>query len=100
VTYHRLDRRTLPSRAWPPFITDAACADPDIHVDADDFFPVSAPPQLGAAQTARALAVCAMCPVRSVCLLFALDTGQRHGIWGGTTAGTRTKIRTNRQANL
>lgn len=30
-----------------------------------------------------ALAVCAGCPVRPACAAYAVDSGQRHGVWGG-----------------
>lgn len=42
----------------------------------------------------RARKVCALCPVRSDCLDFALHNplGQ-HGIWGGTTPPERRRLR-------
>ena len=41
------------------------------------------------------LAICAACPVRRQCLDFALNNplGQ-YGIWGGTTAYERRRMRT------
>lgn len=33
--------------------------------------------------------ICAGCPVREECAEFALAHGERHGVWGGTTAAER-----------
>lgn len=33
----------------------------------------------------RARAICDGCPVKAECLGFALDTGERYGMWGGMT---------------
>jgi WhiB family redox-sensing transcriptional regulator len=56
------------------------------------FFPAGT---TGAAvhEIAAAKAVCGECPVQSSCLLFALDTAQAYGIWGGTTEDERLTIR-------
>jgi WhiB family transcriptional regulator, redox-sensing transcriptional regulator len=43
-------------------------------------------------QAQRAKTFCAHCPVRAECLHYALDTEQRHGIWGGTTAEERREL--------
>jgi WhiB family redox-sensing transcriptional regulator len=56
----------------------AACQD----VDTELFFPI-AKAGIAAAETRRAKAVCARCPVRRECLSFALSTHQEFGIWGG-----------------
>ena len=37
--------------------------------------------------------LCRTCPVRPDCLEYALDTGDRHGIWGGTTEKPRMRMR-------
>ena len=31
-----------------------------------------------------AIAICRICPVQGECLAYAIDTGQLHGVWGGT----------------
>ncbi|WP_411095938.1 WhiB family transcriptional regulator [Streptomyces sp. 020-2-3H-GM] len=51
----------------------ALCAqtDPDAHF-----------PEVGGSARA-AKKTCLACDVRSECLAYALDTGQRHGVWGG-----------------
>lgn len=70
------------SRHWPPFVRPGAelgCSDADPEL----FFP--APGQI----PTEALRLCAGCAERRACLLFALETGQRFGVWGGTTAGQR-----------
>ena len=73
----------------------AACqtADPEL------FFPVAA---AGASltQIARAKAVCAACPVREQCLDYAVETGQAHGVWGGTTVDERHVIAARRRREL
>ena len=51
----------------------------------DLFFPVSSAGAGHERQLARAVAVCAQCPVRAQCLDFALRTRQVHGVWGGLT---------------
>ncbi|WP_188543089.1 WhiB family transcriptional regulator [Rhodococcoides trifolii] len=33
--------------------------------------------------------ICAACPVIASCLRHALDAGEPHGVWGGTTATER-----------
>lgn len=81
----------MSTRTAPDFILDgpwrdaAACARrPDV-----DFFP--SPDD--AEGIARAVAVCAGCPVADECLSFAIETNQPDGIWGGTTPAERVKLR-------
>jgi WhiB family redox-sensing transcriptional regulator len=40
-----------------------------------------------------AKAVCARCPVRSICLDTAIRNRERHGVWGGMTAAERDRLR-------
>ena len=52
-----------------------------------------------------AKALCSGCQVRPVCLLYALETNQATGVWGGTTdderrALRRTWVRAGRPAQL
>lgn len=67
---------------------DAACRDADPEL----FFPVGmdgpALVQVGAAK-----AVCAGCPVRAVCLRWALESGQDAGVWGGLSEDERRALR-------
>src|SRR5689334_16635560 len=74
-------------------------AEPDAHVDrprwqhnarcrtsAIDFF-ATAPDAIAAAK-----AVCADCPVRADCLAYAI-ANEACGIWGGTSASERRRLR-------
>lgn len=70
--------------AWSDF---AACKDEDPEL----FFPVSEVGP-GERQVAQAKAVCARCPVRAICLGYALDEGLDHGVFGGTTPDERRKL--------
>lgn len=60
--------------------------------DPELFYPVgTAGPALR--QVAAAKAVCAGCWVVDDCLRWALDEGEPHGIWGGTTPEERRLLR-------
>lgn len=61
----------------------AACADMDPAI----FFP-----PVGRS-CALARAICAGCPVKRECLDHALATGERYGVWGGTTVRERRRMR-------
>jgi WhiB family redox-sensing transcriptional regulator len=50
-----------------------------------------------AAETARAKAVCARCPVAADCLAYAEKTHVQFGIWGGLTENDRRKLRKQRR---
>lgn len=52
-------------------------------VDPETFFP--APSE----SVDAAMALCRGCPVQGPCLAWALDAGDLHGVWGGTTARER-----------
>jgi WhiB family transcriptional regulator, redox-sensing transcriptional regulator len=68
--------------------SDAACLDEDPEL----FFPEGESERYQR-QIEAALEVCAACPVSAECLDYALDADQRTGIWGGTTAEHRRRIR-------
>ena len=40
----------------------------------------------------RARQICAGCPVRDECARFALEIGEEHGVWGGTTGRERVAL--------
>lgn len=40
-----------------------------------------------------ALEICRRCPVRDACLTYALENDERFGIWGGTTALQRRRLK-------
>lgn len=61
---------------------DAACR----GTNADLFFP-STDDDDGPAK-----AICGGCPVRVVCLSFAIQRGERYGIWGGLDEKERSRL--------
>jgi WhiB family redox-sensing transcriptional regulator len=67
-----------------------------LNSDPDMFFPVAAGTATSR-QVTRALRICDGCGVRQQCLDFALRSGEKDGIWGGTTPEER--IRTRRARN-
>ena len=67
----------------PPFVAFALCAQTDPEI----FFPE----QGTSSRTARS--VCRLCCVRRECLLFAMETGEQHGVWGGLTPMARRRVR-------
>lgn len=67
----------------PAWMERARCLDADPEL----FFPAKG----GSADPAKA--VCAACPVRVPCLDYALDHGERLGVWGGTTPRERRELR-------
>jgi len=69
--------------AWQEF---ALCPE----VDAEIFFPQKGQPSKPAKQ------VCAVCPVRSECLEFALDNDERYGVFGGKSERERRAIKRSR----
>lgn len=71
-----------PSEAWRE---EAACAPLDPAV----FFPESEEPEA----SAEAKIICETCPVRELCLEYALATNQSDGVWGGLDAGHRRRMR-------
>lgn len=71
-----------PGEAWRE---EAACATAAHEV----FFPETEEPEA----SAEAKAICAACPVRELCLGYALATNQSDGVWGGLDAGERRRMR-------
>ena len=54
------------------------------------FFPEDIPePEVRHQATVIAKAMCSSCPVKITCFEYALETDQRHGIWGGTSPDER-----------
>ncbi len=68
-----------------PWRAFAACrtADPDL------FFPSGS----RRSSSEKARAICAVCPARGACLDMALADPSLTGVWGGTTAADRRRIR-------
>ena len=67
---------------------DAACRD----ADPDVFFP-DGDVRAAREQVKTAKLICRGCPVKIICLSWALDSGQEHGIWGGLTEDERRRLR-------
>ena len=82
-------------KPWEAHLTwrsDAECRDLDPNL----FFPVGV---TGPAvdQIAAAKEICAICPVRELCLEFALLTRQDDGVWGGLGETERRRVRRRRR---
>jgi hypothetical protein len=70
-------------------------------LDPDEWFPLT--PDVGRArvQAARAIAICAECPVRADCLELSLRHSSgigAYGVWGGLVAEERRALRRRRRA--
>ena len=65
-----------------PWMSDALCA----QIDGDLFFP-----EKGGA-TREAKQICQRCPVQAGCLDYALQRGERFGIWGGVSERDRRRL--------
>ena len=56
----------------------------------DMFFPEDIPdPNIRHTVTVIAKGMCGGCPVKNQCFEYALETQQKHGIWGGTSPDER-----------
>jgi WhiB family redox-sensing transcriptional regulator len=73
--------------------TEAAC----VNEDPEIFFPYE--PSLYLKQVKQAKEVCASCPLKMNCLAEAL-VEKHEGIWGGTTAADRGRIRKNNRKEI
>ena len=62
-------------------------ADPEL------FFPIATGVAVTATQVMKAQRICACCGVRQQCLDFAMQNGEVHGVWGGTTPEERVRAR-------
>ena len=71
-----------------------ACREPG--TDPELFFPVGETGLEAHRQVTAAKAVCARCPVTERCRDWAVQTGESHGIWGGTTPDERRRLRRRR----
>lgn len=65
----------------PAWMSRGRCAE----VDTDLFFPEKG------ASTAQAKRVCMSCEVRVQCLAWALEHGERFGVWGGLSYAQRRR---------
>jgi WhiB family redox-sensing transcriptional regulator len=74
----------LPRGQWEP---SAACrtADPQLFFPSTDGHGAQQP-------AAAAKEICRGCPVRVSCLAYAIENDEPVGIWGGLTAGERSRL--------
>lgn len=72
----------VPLARPPEWTNDALCAE----VGGDDWFPEKGGP------THAAKNICKRCDVQSECLGWALEHGERFGIWGGLSADERRRL--------
>jgi WhiB family redox-sensing transcriptional regulator len=72
------------ARQWPPVATRT-----DLACDTENASAFYSPDSRSWWDYGPALAICRRCPARLPCLAWALDTEQRHGVWGGTTPTDR-----------
>jgi WhiB family transcriptional regulator, redox-sensing transcriptional regulator len=76
--------RSLPREVSPPdhWQERAAC----YGLDAEIFFPTTEE------EAGLALSYCSICTVKDLCLAWALQNGERYGVWGGTTEQERRRL--------
>ncbi len=68
----------------PTWRSRAACT----GIDSDIFYPSSE----DEADADEAKAICAVCPVSTVCLEHALSVREKEGVWGGATEKERRRM--------
>lgn len=66
----------------PEWMAAGVCAQTDPEI----FFPEKGGP------VREAKRVCGGCPVKGECLAFALDNGERFGVWGGLSERERRRL--------
>ena len=88
----RGDQRPAPPKVDTAWMADAGCKG-----STDIMFPTDRPGGHQRATLARYIAeaqrVCADCPVADECRQFAVNSGERAGIWGGGSADTYRRER-------
>lgn len=79
-----IDLLTLPQEVTPPdsWQDQGAC----YGIDPEIFFPTTEE------EAGLALAHCGVCGVRDMCLAWAIRSGERYGVWGGTTEQHRRRL--------
>ena len=75
-----------------PWMQGSACRE----IDPEIFFPDPSPWMLS--EIAAAKEVCSICPVREVCLEYAMVNGVEYGVWGGLTRNERRALKKKRRA--
>lgn len=84
----------------PDFIPEGvtpACREPG--VDPEMFFPVhqEGPGRLPGPVVEAVKRICRRCPVQQACLDWAVESGERHGYWGGLGPEERANLRRRRE---
>jgi len=84
VPDQEIDLQGLPKQVSPPdhWQERSAC----YGLDPEVFFPTTEE------EAGLALSYCGVCPVKAVCLAWALQNGERYGVWGGTTEQQRRRL--------
>lgn len=67
----------------PDWFDDRACIDVPISTFFPEIYDHAGP----------AKRICGRCPVHDLCLQYALDNGERYGVFGGMTANQRDRLR-------
>ncbi len=67
--------------------------------DAPDIFFIEKSDPIGPEKIRMSKKACGDCPVRLLCLEYALEAGERDGIWGGLTRHEREALKRNRITN-
>lgn len=75
-------RWSLPILHVPAFDGPALCAETDPEI----FYPEQG------ASTAPAKMICGRCEVKSECLDYAIERGEKFGVWGGLSERERRKL--------
>lgn len=60
------------------------------QIPAESFFPDTTK---AADVTAEAKRICSMCDVTALCLVYALETNQEYGVWGGLSEKQRREYK-------
>lgn len=79
-----------PPAAW---MEHGACNNPTL--DPEWWWPDTS--DLDAGQTPLALSICRNCNVRQLCLDYAIEHKERHGIWGGLMPAARLALAASRK---
>jgi WhiB family redox-sensing transcriptional regulator len=79
-----IDVQRLPEHVSPPdtWQERSAC----YGLDPEIFFPTTEE------EAGLALSYCGVCPVKEMCLAWAVQSGERYGVWGGTTEQQRRRL--------
>lgn len=75
---------------FPAWYAQAVCA----SVDPELFFRTAGPP-VDAKRICNGVDGVAPCPVRTLCLTYALENDEVHGVWGGLSGPERQQLKKN-----